>query len=79
MVAILSLKGRDYIDHAEFTKEEMDTIFNVAFDLKRQYAIGVPHPVLQGKTLLCSSIINLLGRETALKLGCLTLEAMPII
>ncbi|MGZ3603830.1 MAG: ornithine carbamoyltransferase [Thermodesulfobacteriota bacterium] len=51
MVAILSLKGRDYIDHAEFTKEEMDTIFNVAFDLKRQYAIGVPHPVLQGKTL----------------------------
>jgi len=51
MVATLSLKGRDYIDHAEFTKEEMDTFLNVAFDLKRQYAIGSPHPVLQGKTL----------------------------
>jgi N-acetylornithine carbamoyltransferase len=51
MVATLSLKGKDYIDHAEFSRDEMDTFLNVAFDLKRDYTIEVPHQVLQGKTL----------------------------
>lgn len=46
-----SLRGRDMISTQEWTREEIDTVMDVAFDLKRQRAMGVPHPYLQGKTL----------------------------
>jgi ornithine carbamoyltransferase len=35
----------------DFNREELETIFDVAFHLKRQWAIGEPHPLLSGKTL----------------------------
>jgi N-acetylornithine carbamoyltransferase len=35
----------------EWTKEEIETILNVAFDLKRKRATGTPHPLLRDKTL----------------------------
>jgi N-acetylornithine carbamoyltransferase len=46
-----NLRGRDVITLDEFTKDELDTILDVAFDLKRQRALGVPHPLLRDKTL----------------------------
>jgi N-acetylornithine carbamoyltransferase len=35
----------------EFTRDELDTIFDVAFDLKRKRALGEPHALLRDKVL----------------------------
>ncbi|MGQ0669353.1 MAG: ornithine carbamoyltransferase [Actinomycetota bacterium] len=45
------LRGRDVITLQEWTKEEIDTLLEVAFDLKRERALGIPHPVLRDKVL----------------------------
>jgi N-acetylornithine carbamoyltransferase len=45
------LRGRDLITLDEWTKDELDTVLDVAFDLKRQRALGIPHPLLRDKTL----------------------------
>lgn len=45
------LRGRDLITLQEWTKEEIDTALEVAFDLKRQRALGQPHPLLRDKVL----------------------------
>nr|MBP7139442.1 N-acetylornithine carbamoyltransferase [Caldisericia bacterium] len=44
-------RGRDFITDLEFTKEELETILEVAWDLKKKRAIGEPHELLKGKTL----------------------------
>ena len=45
------LRGRDMITTQEWTKDELDTVFDVAMDLKRKRAMGVPHAVLRDKVL----------------------------
>ena len=45
------LRGRDMITTQEWTKEEIETVLDVAFDLKRKRATGEPHPLLRDKTL----------------------------
>lgn len=45
------LRGKDCITFQEWTKEEIDTALDVAFDLKRQRALGVAHPILRDKVL----------------------------
>ena len=45
------LHGRDMITTQEWTKDELDTIVDVAFDLKRRRALGEPHALLQDKVL----------------------------
>ncbi len=45
------LRGRDLITLQEWTKEEIDTVLSVALDLKRQRALGQPHPLLRDKVL----------------------------
>ncbi|ABZ85173.1 ornithine carbamoyltransferase [Heliomicrobium modesticaldum Ice1] len=44
-------RGRHFIDLEEFTKEEIDTMLEVSFDLKKQFAMGVPTPYLLHKTM----------------------------
>ena len=46
-----SFRGRDWITDLDYTKEELETILEVAFDLKRKRAVGEPHRLLEGKTL----------------------------
>ena len=46
----LSLKGRDYIAEWDFTRQEIESIIDLGFELKRQYAAGIPHENLKGKT-----------------------------
>lgn len=49
---ITNLKNRDFISIMDFSKEELETIFDVAFDLKRRNAIGESHShLLKGKSL----------------------------
>lgn len=46
-----NLRGRDMITTQEWTKEEIDTVLDVALDLKRKRALGVPHAYLRDKVL----------------------------
>lgn len=45
------LRGRDLITTQEWSKEEIETVLDVAFDLKRKRALGQPHAYLRDKTL----------------------------
>ena len=45
------LRGRDLIGDLDFTKEEVDTILDVAWDLKKKRALGESHAYLRDKTL----------------------------
>jgi len=45
------LRGRDFIGDLDFSKEEIETVLDVAFDLKRKRALGEPHPLLRDKVL----------------------------
>ena len=46
-----NLRGRDMITTQEWTKEEIETVMSVAFDLKRKRALGEPHAYLRDKVL----------------------------
>jgi N-acetylornithine carbamoyltransferase len=45
------LHGRDLIGDLDFSKEEVETVLDVAFDLKRKRALNEPHPILRDKVL----------------------------
>jgi ornithine carbamoyltransferase len=45
------LRGRDLIDLQEWTKDEVSTLLDVAFTLKRDRALGQPHAYLRDKVL----------------------------
>lgn len=45
------LVGRDMITTQEWTRDEIDTIMEVAFDMKRKRALGESHAVLRDKVL----------------------------
>lgn len=45
------LRGRDMITTQDFTRDELDTIMDVAMDLKRKRALGEPHALLRDKVL----------------------------
>jgi len=45
------LHGRDMITTQEWTKDELDTIIDIALDLKRRRALGEDHALLRDKVL----------------------------
>ncbi|HXY45795.1 MAG TPA: ornithine carbamoyltransferase [Acidimicrobiales bacterium] len=45
------LRGRDLIDLQEWTKDEVDTLLEIAFHLKRERALAIGHPLLRDKVL----------------------------
>ncbi|RIK33223.1 MAG: ornithine carbamoyltransferase, partial [Chloroflexi bacterium] len=45
------LRGRDFIGDMDFSKEEIETVIDVALKLKRDRALGVPHPILRDKAI----------------------------
>lgn len=45
------LHGRDFIGDLDFSKEEIETVLEVAFDLKRKRALNESHAYLRDKTL----------------------------
>ncbi len=47
-----ALKGRDFLAETDFTREEIETVLDVAEELKADRAMGKPHDdILRGKTL----------------------------
>src|SRR5665811_574561 len=47
----MKLCGRDLITLQEWTKEEIDTVLDVALQLKRERALGIQHPLLRDRVL----------------------------
>jgi N-acetylornithine carbamoyltransferase len=45
------LRGRDLIDLQDWSKDDIDTVLDVALDLKRRRALGEPHALLRDKVL----------------------------
>jgi len=45
------LRGRSLISDMDFSKEEVETVMDVALKLKRDRALGVGHPLLRDKVL----------------------------
>jgi ornithine carbamoyltransferase len=45
------MHGRDLIGDLDFSKEEVETVLDVAFDLKRKRALNEPHAYLRDKVL----------------------------
>ena len=45
------LRGRDFIGDLDFSKEEIETVLDGAFKLKRDRALSLPHPILRDKAL----------------------------
>ncbi len=45
------MRGKDWIETPDWTREELDTVLDVAADLKRNFALGIPHRLLRDKTL----------------------------
>lgn len=43
--------GRHFIDLEDYGREEVETLLDVSFDLKRKFAMGIPTPYLTGKTM----------------------------
>ena len=46
-----NFRGRDFIGDLDFSKEEVETVLDVAWDLKRKRALGESHALLRDKTL----------------------------
>ena len=46
-----NFRGRDFIGDLDFSKEEVETVLDVASDLKRKRALGESHALLRDKTL----------------------------
>ena len=46
-----NLRGRDLIGDLDFSREEVETVLDVAWDLKRKRALGESHAYLRDKTL----------------------------
>ncbi|MBV9282829.1 MAG: ornithine carbamoyltransferase [Chloroflexi bacterium] len=46
-----TLRGKDYIATRDWSAEELDTLLDVAHDLKRKFALGEPTRLLPDKTL----------------------------
>ena len=45
------LKGKHFISTQDWSEEELETLFNLAGRLKREYAAGKHHDWLKGKSL----------------------------
>lgn len=48
---VSDLFKKHFITEDDWTKQELDTVFDVSFDLKRRFAMGEKHRLLEDKTL----------------------------
>jgi ornithine carbamoyltransferase len=47
----VNLKGKDFVSLLDWSRDELETILDLAFELKRKLALGELHQILAGKTL----------------------------
>jgi ornithine carbamoyltransferase len=53
-----NFRGRDFIGDLDFSKEEVETVLDVAFDLKRKRALGEPHACCATRCWPCCSFFS---------------------
>jgi ornithine carbamoyltransferase len=46
-----NFRNKHFINHEEWSNQELDTVFDLSFDLKRKFASGESHRLLPDKTL----------------------------
>jgi N-acetylornithine carbamoyltransferase len=63
------LRGRDSITFQEWTKEEIDTALEIAFDLKRQRALRISHAILRDKVLAMLFFFSSTRTRTSFEAG----------
>ena len=68
MVKTETFRGRDFITLLDYTKEEIETLLEVALDLKRKFATGEPHKLLDAKTLFNWTNFEFLPGEKYIRL-----------
>lgn len=61
------LRGKDFITLRDWTKEEIDTLLEVSFELKEKFLKGEPTPYLPYKTIFLMFLNNLQEPETLWK------------
>ena len=61
------LKGKHFITTEEWDRQELDTVFETAFDLKKRFAYGEPHRLLPDKTLF----FQIGGKQVHQLMGCM--------
>ena len=44
-----NLRGRDFISTQEWTREELETVLHLAFDLKMKWGLDLPTRLLEDK------------------------------
>lgn len=63
------LRGRDMITTQDWTRSELDTVMEVAMDLKRKRAMGVPHAYLRDKVLAMLFFFSSTRTRTSFEAG----------
>jgi ornithine carbamoyltransferase len=64
-----NLRGRDLITLQEFTRDEIGTLLDVAFELKRLRALGQPHPYLRDRVLAMLFFFSSTRTRTSFEAG----------
>ena len=64
-----NLRGRDLITLQEWSRQELDTLLDVAFTLKRERALGRPHPLLRDKVLAMLFFFSSTRTRTSFEAG----------
>lgn len=63
------LRGRDMITTQEWSKEEIDTVLDIAFELKRKRALAEPHAHLRDKVLAMLFFFSSTRTRTSFEAG----------
>src|SRR5258708_20158617 len=71
------LRGRDFISDLDFSKDEVETVLDVAFDLKRKRAVGEPHALLRDKVLAMLFFFSSTRTRASFEAGMAQLGGQP--
>ncbi len=74
---ISDLRGRDFITDLDFSVEEIDTVLDLAWDLKRKRALREPTPYLRDKALAMLFFFSSTRTRSAFESAAVHLGAHP--
>ncbi|MCC6465860.1 MAG: N-acetylornithine carbamoyltransferase [Planctomycetes bacterium] len=74
-MAAVDIRGRDFVRLSDFTAEEIDTILNLAFEMKREQRTWS----IKGKTLILLFFNSSLRTRTSFEIGAAQLSLQPVV
>ena len=78
LAVLTNLRGRDVITFQDWTREELDTALDLAFELKRLRAQGIPHPILRDKVLAMLFFFSSTRTRTSFEAGMAQILILPL-